>query len=66
MVSRAGLLNRAPSRGYGFKSHAFRLVCQIVAPMVKWKSCLGSNEVIRVRFLVGVLGETTIYMVSVV
>ena len=25
--------------------------------MVKWKSCLGSNEVFRVRFLVGVLGE---------
>ncbi len=25
------------------------------APMVKWKSCLGSNEVVRVRFLVGVL-----------
>ena len=23
--------------------------------MVKWKSCLGSNEVVRVRLLVGVL-----------
>ena len=25
------------------------------APMVKWTSCLGSNEVFRVRLLVGVL-----------
>ena len=31
------------------------------APMVKWKSCLGSNEVFRVRFLVGVLDETGMY-----
>ena len=29
--------------------------------MVKWKSCLGSNEVVRVRLLVGVLNVTIIY-----
>src|SRR3990167_4926729 len=50
MVGRAGLLNRAPSRGCGFKSHAFRF-----APMVKWTSCLVSTERFRVRVLVGVL-----------
>ena len=61
MVGRAGLLNRAPSRGCGFKSHAFRLVCRITAPMVKRTSCLASNEVFRVRLLVGVLSETVIY-----
>src|SRR5208283_522273 len=29
--------------------------------MVKWKSCLGSNEVVRVRLLVGVLNLTVIH-----
>src|SRR5208283_1180781 len=31
------------------------------APMVKWKSCLGSNEAFRVQLLVGVLNLTIIY-----
>ena len=29
--------------------------------MVKWKSCLGSNEGFQVQLLVGVLNETVIY-----
>ena len=31
------------------------------APMVKWKSCLGSNEAVRIRLLVEVLNVTVIY-----
>ena len=34
---------------------------EYVAPMVKRTSCLASNEVFRVRVLVGVLNETVIY-----
>ena len=34
--------------------------------MVKWKSCLASNEVFQVQLLVGVLERDSVYMVSVV
>ena len=49
------LLTSRPSWGWGFNSPTFRLS---LASMVKWKSCLASNEVFRVQLLVGVLLRT--------